>query len=70
MRTNIDIDDALMQRAMEAGGFSTKKETVEAALVLLSRQREGFRKLRALRGKLKWEGNLDQMRQGRFEDPS
>ena len=68
MRTNIDIDEALMQRAMQAGGFSTKKETVEAALELLSRQREGYRKLRALRGKLAWEGNLDQMRRGRFGD--
>ena len=68
MRTNIDIDDALMQRAMRAGGYSTKKETVEAALELLARQREGFRKLRALRGKLEWEGDLDQMRRGRFED--
>lgn len=70
MRTNIDIDDALMQRAMRAGGFTTKKETVEAALELLARQSEGCRKLRELRGKLVWEGSLDEMRRRRFEDPS
>lgn len=34
MRTNIEIDDQIMGQAMEAGGFKTKKETVEAALKL------------------------------------
>ena len=32
MRTNIDIDDELMARAMEAGGFKTKREAVEEGL--------------------------------------
>lgn len=39
MRTNIDIDDKLMQAAMRSGGFKTKKETVEAALTMLSKRR-------------------------------
>ena len=61
MRTNIDIDDRLMAEAMKACGAKTKKETVEKALMLLVRfnQQSG---VRALRGRLKWEGSLDQMR--------
>jgi antitoxin ParD1/3/4 len=38
MRTTINIDDALMAAAMKAGGFTTKKETVEEALCLLVRK--------------------------------
>jgi Arc/MetJ family transcription regulator len=65
MRTNIDIDDEVMAAAMKAGGFKTKKEAVEAGLKLLAR-RQVYEDLRALRGKLKWEGDLDEMRAGRF----
>lgn len=61
MRTNIVIDDELMQNAMKLSGLSTKKSTVEAALELLIRLKEQER-IRAFRGKLKWEGDLDQMR--------
>lgn len=62
MRTNIDIDDALMAAAMEAGGFKTKKETVEAGLKLLARKRV-YKELHDLRGKLHWEGDLRAERQ-------
>jgi len=61
MRTNIEIDDSLMADALEATGLSTKKEAVELglkALIKLKKQAS----IRALRGKLKWEGNLDDMR--------
>ena len=61
MRTNIVIDDQLMQEAMEASGFKTKKEAVEAglrALIKLRKQEE----IKSFRGKLKWEGDLDDMR--------
>lgn len=64
MRTNIDIEDALMKAAMKAGGFTTKKETVEEALRLLAR-RIAYEGVRALRGTTKWEGNLTEMRQDR-----
>jgi Arc/MetJ family transcription regulator len=60
MRTNIDIDDALMQAAMEASGKKTKKETVEEALRLFVRRKQ-LAALRELRG-LGWEGDLDAMR--------
>ena len=61
MRTNIEIDDNLMAEALKATGLSTKKEAVELglkALISLNKQAS----IRALRGKLKWEGNLDEMR--------
>jgi len=61
MRTNIEIDDDLMRQAMTAGEETSKKATVEKALRLMInlKAQEGFRKLR---GKVKWEGDLDQMR--------
>lgn len=61
MRTNIVIDDALMNQALTLSGFKTKKETVEEALRLLIslRNQSAIRKSRV---KLNWEGNLDEMR--------
>lgn len=61
MRTNIVIDDQLMQEALQASGLSTKKEAVEAGLKALIKLKSQ-EKIRAFRGKLKWEGNLDDMR--------
>ncbi len=61
MRTNIEIDDRLMANALEATGLTTKKEAVELglkALIKLNKQAS----IRALRGKLKWEGDLGDMR--------
>lgn len=63
MRTNIVIDDALMSDALKATGFRTKKETVEEGLKLLIK-RNKQNSIRELRGKLKWEGDLDEMRGG------
>jgi Arc/MetJ family transcription regulator len=56
MRTNIDIDDALMEKALQAGPFKTKKDAVEAGLKLLARQ-AAYREVARWRGKLKWEGD-------------
>lgn len=64
MRTNIEIDDALMAEAMQASGAKTKKEAVDTALrqlVQLKRQAG----LRALRG-IGWEGDLDDMRTSKY----
>jgi Arc/MetJ family transcription regulator len=66
MRTNIVIDDALMQQAMQAAGANSKREAVDMglrALVQLSQQAE----FRAFRGKLRWEGALDNQR---LDDPT
>ena len=61
MRTNIVIDDKLMADALKASGLSTKKEAVELGLKLLVRQNKQ-QAVRMLRGKLRWEGDLDEMR--------
>jgi antitoxin ParD1/3/4 len=53
MRTNIVIDDALMEAAMHAGGYKTKRDAVEEGLRLVAR-RAAYQKLRSLRGKLAW----------------
>jgi Arc/MetJ family transcription regulator len=66
MRINIDIDDALMAAAIKAGGFATKKETVEEALRLLVRK-QTYQGIRALRGTVRWVGDLSQMRQDRVD---
>lgn len=61
MRTNIDIDENLIQEAMKLTGITTKKAAVEEALrQMVSLKKQA--KLKDLRGKLKWEGNLDEMR--------
>lgn len=61
MRTNIEIEDDLMAKAMRLSGYRTKRETVEAALLLLVRLKSQ-EQIKAARGKLKWEGNLEEMR--------
>jgi Arc/MetJ family transcription regulator len=63
MRTNIEIDDNLMKEAMRRAKTKTKRETVEEGLRMLIRvgKQAGIRKLR---GKVRWEGNLDEMRGG------
>ncbi|CAN5482412.1 type II toxin-antitoxin system VapB family antitoxin [soil metagenome] len=65
MRTNIEIDDQLIQRAMRSTGTSTKKAVVEAGLRLLV-DIHGQTSIRRLRGKVQWEGNLNESRLGRI----
>jgi len=67
MRTNIDIDDELLTEAMKAAGTATKKATVEEALRQLVDNHRGRQAIANLRG-LGWEGDLDEMRQGRNFD--
>lgn len=69
MRTNIVIDNDLMQRAMKATGFSTKKAVVEEGLRMLIKMK-GQEGIRRLRGKIEWEGNLKTMREGRIKAAS
>jgi Arc/MetJ family transcription regulator len=61
MRTNIDIDDKLMGDALKATGLKTKKDAVELGLKTLIRLKKQ-ENIRALRGKLTWTGDLDDMR--------
>jgi len=67
MRTNIDIDDRLMERAMRASGSRTKRAAVEAGLRLLI-QTKAQTGIRRLRGKVQWEGDLEESRLGRIPD--
>jgi Arc/MetJ family transcription regulator len=67
MRTNIEIDDVLMRKAMGATGLKTKRGVVEQGLRLLVRLKEQER-IRELGGKVRWEGDLNQMRAGRNLD--
>ena len=61
MRTNIVIDDALMNRVMKLTGLRTKREAVELGLkTLLKLKKQGD--IRKFRGKLEWVGDLDDMR--------
>ena len=61
MRTNIVIDDELMADALRLTGISTKREAVETGLRLLIRLKKQ-EAIKQFKGKLRWEGNLDEMR--------
>jgi Arc/MetJ family transcription regulator len=61
MRTNINIDDELMTEAMTLSQIKTKKAVVETGLKLLVQIKKQER-IKSLRGKLKWDGDLDAMR--------
>ncbi len=61
MRTNIVIDDKLMNDALQVSGYKTKKETVEEGLKLLIALKNQAR-MRKYRGMMNWEGDLEAMR--------
>jgi Arc/MetJ family transcription regulator len=61
MRTNIVLDDELMIQALKSGGFKTKKAAIEQGLKLLV-QINSQKKLRELKGKIVWEGDLEAIR--------
>lgn len=61
MRTNVVIDDDLMKSALDASGLKTKKDAIEEGLRLLVRMKRQ-KEIKKFRGKLKWSGNLDEMR--------
>ena len=65
MRTNIEIDDALIEKALRLTGLKTKRAVVEAGLRTLIRLKEQEEILH-IAGKVRWEGNLEESRQGRF----
>jgi Arc/MetJ family transcription regulator len=64
LRTNIDIDDALLKEAQKLSGLRTRKAVVERALeafIRAAREREALKMF----GKLQWEGDLATSREGR-----
>ena len=64
MRTNIELDDRLVAKAQHLTGIKTKREVIDTALhtlVLLKEQSS----VKTLRGKLHWDGDLEESRIGR-----
>ena len=61
MRTNVVIDDKLMSRALRSSGCRTKRSAIESGLRLLV-QVNSQKKLRTLKGKISWDGDLEEMR--------
>jgi Arc/MetJ family transcription regulator len=65
METAITIDTDLLNKAMQAVGAQTQRQLIEDALrlfVLQNKQGEA----RKYRGKLQWEGNLDELRTAKW----
>jgi Arc/MetJ family transcription regulator len=67
MRTNIVIDDQLMDAALQATGLPSKKAVVEEALRTLVRLK-AQEQVRGLRGRLRWEGDLNALRTDRLDE--
>ena len=63
-RTNVDLDDRLVKRAMTMAPFRTKRELIHAALEELVRKLRRKSILKFV-GSHCWEGDLDQMRRSR-----
>jgi len=61
MRTNIEINDKLMNDVLKATGVKTKKEAVELGLKTLIRLKKQ-ENIKNFRGKLQWSGDLEEMR--------
>ncbi len=69
MRTNIELDEDLLEEAMAATGLPTKRATVEEALRSLVRRYRQKAAIGNLAG-LGWEGNLAATREGRTDQPA
>ncbi len=67
MRTNIVIEDNLIEEGLAYTGLKTKRDLVNYALKELV-DRKKRKAILALEGKLHWEGSLKEMRENRFED--
>lgn len=67
MRTHVELDDTLLEQVIRLGGFPTRKAAINAALAELSRALKR-RHLLELRGKIRWQGDLDQLRAPRISE--
>lgn len=64
MRTNIVLDDKLVEKGMAITGIKTKKELVNYALKSLI-DRKNMYEILSLKGKVNWEGSIEDMRSNR-----
>ena len=60
-RFDVEIDDTLMREALRATGLQTEADVVKLGLETLVRIHQQGR-LRDLRGKVDWQGDLGEMR--------
>ena len=67
MRTNVELDNKLMNQAMASSEAKTKRAVIEEGLQMLVRVRAQA-SVRELFGTVKWEGDLESSRLGRFSD--
>lgn len=65
MKTNVEIDDELLEAARRVTGLRSEGEVIDAALRHLV-QLTAQERIRELRGKVTWEGDLQESRQSRF----
>ena len=63
-RTNIVLDDKLVENCFEATGINTRKTLIDYALKELLRHKSQ-KKILELKGKINWDGNLNDWRKGR-----
>ncbi len=64
-RTNIELDDTLIEKAMRLTGARTKREVVDIALRRLIDKGSLYRAMLRLRGKLAWDGDVGGWRSSR-----
>jgi len=64
-RTNINLDDTLVQEGMRMTGLRTKRELVDLALREFIRK-ENQKSILSLEGTIRWEGNTENLRKDRF----
>lgn len=65
-RTNIDLNDTLVHKALKLTGAKTKRELVHKALEELV-QKESRKGILKFEGKIRWEGTLEEMRKTRYD---
>ncbi len=68
MRINVVIDEKIIEKAKKYTGLKTKKEVINYALKELIKRKER-KEILKLAGELHWEGDLNEMREGRFGNP-
>ncbi len=66
-RTNIVIDEDLVRRVMKLLGVKTMRQAVQVALQQAADRAKTYEAIRALRGKLHWEGDINELRRNRID---
>ena len=66
-RTNVVLDDTLVASCQRATGIKTRRALIDHALHELLRHKRQ-KKILELKGAIKWEGDLEEWRKGRFQE--